>query len=162
MKYEKKSPGDSMVMLSQVMLPEDANPAGNVHGGTIMKLVDNAAYVAAVRHARKNSVTLGIDSFKFHYPVYVGELIIIRASVNYAGRTSMEIGVRVEAEHLITGTLRHTASAYLTFVSLGDNGRPTNIPSIIPATEIEKKRFQEAKDRRQLRLGNKIISNKKP
>lgn len=147
-----KSPRESMVVLSQVMLPEDANPAGNVHGGTIMKLVDNAAYVAAVRHSRKNSVTLGIDSFKFLYPVYVGELIIIKASVNFTGRTSMEIGVRIEAEHLTTGTVRHTASAYLTFVALGDNRRPTQIPPIIPETDIEKRRFREAEERRRLRL----------
>ncbi len=147
-----KTPEESRVVLSQVMLPEDANPAGNVHGGTIMKLVDNAAYVAAVRHARKNCVTLSIDSFKFHYPVYVGELIILKASVNYASRTSMEIGVRVEAEHLTTGTVRHTASAYLTFVALGDDRRPTPIARLKPVTETDKRRHEEALARRERRL----------
>jgi len=147
-----KTPKDSAVRLAQVMQPEDANPAGNVHGGTIMKLVDNAAYVVAVRHSRKNCVTLSIDSFKFHYPVYIGDLLIIKASVNYVGRTSMEIGVKIEAEHLFSGNIRHTASAYLTFVALGDDGRPTPVPGIIPQTEEEKRRFEEAKRRRELRL----------
>ena len=147
-----KSPRESAVILSQVMLPEDANPSGNVHGGTIMKLVDNAAYVVAVRHSRKNCVTLCIDSFKFLYPVYVGELVTLKASLNYVGRTSMEIGVRVEAEHLTSGTVRHTASAYLTFVALDENNRPTPIPPLIPETETEKRRYHEAKRRRAKRL----------
>ncbi len=147
-----KRPSDSAVRLAQVMQPEDANPAGNVHGGTIMKLVDNAAYVVAVRHSRKNCVTLSIDSFKFHYPVYIGDLLILKASVNYVGRTSMEIGVRIEAEHLFSGSVRHTASAYLTFVALGEDGKPTQVPKLIPETEEEKRRFEEAKRRRELRL----------
>ena len=147
-----KAPSESMVILSQIMLPEDANPSGNVHGGTIMKLVDNAAYVAAVRHSRKNCVTLSIDSFKFLYPVYVGELVILKACVNYVGRTSMEVGVRVEAEHLTTGTLRHTASAYLTFVALGPDSRPVEVPPLRPETDIEKRRYAEAIQRRRLRL----------
>jgi acyl-CoA hydrolase len=154
-----KSPSETALQLSQVMLPEDANSAGNVHGGTIMKLVDNAAYVVAVRHSRKNCVTLAVDSFKFLYPVYVGELLIIKASINYAGRTSMEIGVRVEAEHLITGSIRHTASAYLTFVALGKDGRPVPVPPVLPETEDEKRRLQEAEKRRQMRL--KLLSGLK-
>ena len=149
---EPKRPGDSAVRLAQVMQPEDANPAGNVHGGTIMKLVDNAAYVVAVRHSRKNCVTLSIDSFKFHYPVYIGDLLILKASVNYVGRTSMEIGVRIEAEHLFSGSVRHTASAYLTFVALGEDGRPAQVPKIMPQTDEEKRRYEEAERRRKLRL----------
>ena len=147
-----KTVQESAVRLAQVMQPEDANPAGNVHGGTIMKLVDNAAYVVAVRHSRKNCVTLSIDSFKFHYPVYIGDLLIVKASVNFVGNTSMEIGVKIEAEDLLKGTKRHTASAYLTFVALDENGKPTKVPRIIPQTLEEKRRYDEAKKRRELRL----------
>ncbi len=147
-----RCPSETRLELAQVMLPEDANPAGNVHGGTIMKIVDNAAFVVAVRHSRKNCVTLAVDSFKFLYPVYVGELLIVKAAINYAGRTSMEIGVRVEAEHLISGTRRHTASAYLTFVALGEDGRPVPIPPVIPESPDEKRRYEEAVERRKLRL----------
>ncbi len=152
MGYPGRSPEESRVILSQVMLPEDANPSGNVHGGTIMKLVDTAAYVAAVRHSRLNCVTLAIDSFKFLHPVYVGELLLLKASVNFAGRTSMEIGVRVEAENLMTGNFRHTASAYLTFVALDPQGKPSPVPPLHPVTSEERRRYEEARARRSRRL----------
>jgi acyl-CoA hydrolase len=134
------------------MLPEDANPAGNVHGGVIMKHVDTAAGVVAIRHARMNAVTASIDRLDFHNPVYVGDLLILKASLNLVGRTSMEAGVRVEAESLRTGEVRHTASAYLTFVALDANGAPAPVPPLILKTEEERRRHCEAQVRRQNRL----------
>ena len=120
------------------MLPADTNPTGNVHGGTIMKLIDNAAYVVAARHTAGNAVTVSIDRLDFHCPVFLGNLLTLKASMNRAGRTSMEVGVRVEAEDLMTGEVRHTSSAYLTFVALGADGRPTPVPDLI-AEKDEKK-----------------------
>ncbi|MEA3279117.1 MAG: acyl-CoA thioesterase, partial [Thermodesulfobacteriota bacterium] len=133
----------------------DANQAGNVHGGTIMKLIDTAAGIAAIRHCRTNVVTASMDRLDFYKPVFVGELVILRASINYVGTTSMEIGVRVEAEEIMTGKLRHTNSAYLTMVSLDENRKPMPVPEITPQTDDEKRRFKEgrarAKRRRELR-----------
>jgi acyl-CoA hydrolase len=137
------------------MNPEDANPMGNVHGGIIMKHVDSTGGCCAIRHARRLCVTASIDRLDFHYPVYVGNLLILKASVNMAGRTSMEVGVRVEAEDLITGEVRHTASAYLTFVALNEEGKPTGIPPLLAETEDEKRRSCEAAIRREWRLGEK-------
>jgi len=134
------------------MLPEDANPSGNVHGGVIMKHVDTAGGVAAIRHARMNAVTASIDRLDFHNPVYVGDLLILKASVNLVGRTSMEVGVRVEAENLHTGEVRHTASAYLTYVALGKSGVPAEVPSLILATDEDRRRNCEAQIRRENRL----------
>jgi len=141
----------SKVVLSQVMLPEDTNPAGNVHGGTIMKIIDNAAYVVASRHARTNTVTASIDKIDFHNPVFLGDLLILKASINWVGRSSMEIGVRVEAEDLKTGEIRHTSSAYLTFVALDDSGKPCPVPQLIIETEDEMRRNKEAQCRLKMR-----------
>ena len=149
---EGKNRSQSSVTTSYVMMPEDANPAGNVHGGIIMKHIDTTAGMVAFRHARKNSVTASIDSLVFHYPVFIGNLLRLKASVNLTGRTSMEIGVRVEAENLLTGDMRHTASAYLTFVSLDDEGKPCEIPPLIIETDDEERRNREAKERRSIRL----------
>lgn len=143
---------ETTVTMAQVMQPEDANPAGNVHGGVIMKLIDNAAYVVASRHAHLNTVTASIDRMSFHSPVFVGDLLFLKASINMASRSSMEIGVRVEAENFISGELRHTASAYLTFVAIDDNGRPVSVPPLVLATAEEKRRNREALDRRASRL----------
>ncbi len=143
---------ESAIIMAQLMNPEDANPAGNVHGGVIMKLIDNAAGCAAVRHSRSNVVTASIDRLDFYNPVFVGDLVTLKASLNFVGKTSMELGVRVEAETLITGHRRHTASAYLTFVALDSNGRPLSIPPLVLETDEEKRRNQEAKDRRKTRL----------
>ncbi len=152
---EGKSVGDSSVIIAQVMIPQDANPAGNVHGGVIMKLIDTAAAVVASRHARCNSVTASIDRLDFHNAVYVGDLLFFKASLNMVGRTSMEVGVRVEAENIITGGLRHTASAYLTFVALDEKGRPREVPPLIIKTEEEIRRNREAKIRREARLAER-------
>ncbi len=146
--------------MAQVMFPVDANPAGNVHGGTIMKLIDTAAGIAALRHCRTNVVTASMDRLDFHEPVLVGELLILRASINYVGTTSMEVGVRVGAENLMTGKVRHTNSAYLTMVSLDENREPAPVPKIIPETEDEKRRCDEGRIRAQQRIEMRQKKNK--
>ncbi len=141
---EGKKVSESMVTLSHVMQPQDANPAGNIHGGVIMKLIDNAAGVVAIRHARSNAVTASIDRLDFHYPVYVGDLVTLTASLNKVGRTSMDIGVRVESEKMISGASHHTASAYLTFVALKKDGKSQEVPPLILESDEEKRRLQDA------------------
>jgi uncharacterized protein (TIGR00369 family) len=152
---EGKRIRESAVIMAQLMNPEDANPAGNVHGGVIMRLIDNATGCAACRHARSNVVTASIDRLDFHNPVFVGDLVTLNASLNFVGKTSMELGVRVEAENLITGHKRHTASAYLTFVALDSNGRPLPLSPLVLETDEEKRRNQEAKERRKTRLAER-------
>jgi acyl-CoA hydrolase len=152
---EGKTIKDSSVTISYVMLPEDANPAGNVHGGVIMKHIDMTGGVVAMRHSRSNVVTASIDSLIFHYPVFVGDLVTLRASLNMVARSSMEIGVRVETENLYTGEKRHTASAYLTFVALDRNGRPSQVPPLILETDDEQRRNRQAAARREIRLAEK-------
>ena len=152
---EGKKIGESSAVMAQQMNPQDANPAGNVHGGVIMKLIDTAAGAVAVRHARSNAVTASIDRLDFHNPVFVGDFVTIRASLNLVGSTSMEVGVRVESENLITGERRHTASAYLTFVALDKKGQPTPLPSLTLESDDEKRRNREAKSRRETRLAEK-------
>ncbi len=139
-------------MLAVVMNPEDANPMGNVHGGAIMKLVDTAAGVVAIRHAGKPAVTASIDRLDFLSPVFVGDLVILRANLNHVGKTSMEVGVRVESENVLTGEVRHTASAYLSFVALDAKGRPSQVPPLILETEEDRRRNLEAGFRRTCRL----------
>ena len=152
---EARRISESRVVMAQVMIPQDANPAGNVHGGVIMKLIDTTAAVVASRHARSNTVTVSIDRLDFHHPVYVGDLLFFKGSLNMVGRTSMEVGVRVEAENILTGEIRHTASAYLTFVALDKEGRPAGVPPLIIETEDEIRRNREAKTRREARLAEK-------
>jgi len=142
----------SKTILSMQMLPVDANPMGNVHGGTILKLVDTAAAVAALRHARTNIVSASIDRMDFYRPVYVGDLLILKACVNYVGRTSIEVGVRIESENLKTGKVTHTGSSFVTYVALDEKGRPTPVPQAIPRTPDEKRRWREGKERREQRL----------
>ena len=148
---EEKSVGDSRVEMAQVMLPVDANQAGNVHGGSIMKLIDTAAGIVSLRHCRTNVVTASMDRLDFHEPVFIGELVILRASINYVGETSMEVGVRVEAENLMTGAVRHTNSAYLTMVALDENRKPREVPRIRPEGQEERRRFEEGKMRAERR-----------
>jgi len=147
----KKKTCESRVEMAQAMFPVDANPSGNVHGGTIMKLIDTAAGIAAHRHCRTNVVTASMDRLDFHEPIFVGELVVVRASINYVGQTSMEVGVRVEAENLMTGEVRHTNSAYLTIVSLDENRKPRPVPGVVAETEHEKRRFEEGRVRAQQR-----------
>jgi acyl-CoA hydrolase len=152
---EGKAVSETKITMAVQMNPEDANPAGNVHGGVIMKYVDTAAGVVAIRHGRKIAVTASIDRLDFHYPVFVGDLLILKACLNFVSRTSMEVGVRVEAENLLTGEVRHTASAYLTFVALDKNGKPTEVPPLIVETEEEKRRNCEAQIRREQRVAQR-------
>jgi uncharacterized protein (TIGR00369 family) len=152
---EGKRVEESSVVMSQLMTHQDTNLAGNVHGGVIMKLIDTASGVAAVRHARSNVVTASIDRLDFHHPVFVGDLLTLRANLNLVGRTSMEVGVRVETENPMTGVRRHTASAYLTYVALDRDGRPMPLPPLILETEEQMRRNREAKARRETRLAEK-------
>lgn len=149
---EGKKVTESSITVVQQMTQQDANLAGNVHGGVIMKLIDNTAGIVGVRHTGGNVVTASIDRIDFHSPVFVGDLLRVSASVNYVGKTSMEIGVRVEAENFVSGAVRHTGSAYLTFVSLDEKFKPRSITPIIPETEDEKRRSCEAEERKKLRL----------
>jgi len=150
-----KTIAESRLVSALQMQPYDANPAGNVHGGVIMKQVDTTAGMVAIRHSGMNVVTASIDRLDFFFPMYVGDLLILSASVNMVGRTSLEVGVRVEAENPRTGEKRHTASAYLTFVALDEKGKPCQVPELILETEEEKRRHQEAMERRKWRLAEK-------
>lgn len=138
--------------MSRAMLPSDANPFGNVHGGEVMKLIDSCAGTAAQRHARSRVVTARIDELSFLAPVYVGDLVTATASVNDVGSKSMEIGVRVEAENTLTGKTVHVSSAYLVFVATDADGRPIPVPPVVAETADERRRMTAAKARRALRL----------
>jgi acyl-CoA hydrolase len=133
----------------------DANSAGFVHGGVVMKICDEAAGIVAVKHCRRRIVTAAIDRMTFMHPVHVGELLTCRASLNAVWRTSMEVGVRVEAENPLTGERRHTSTAYLTMVALDEGGRPTPVPPLVPESPIEERRMREAELRRHNRLAER-------
>jgi acyl-CoA hydrolase len=143
---------ESISEYSELALPTDVNPLGNVLGGKVMHLVDLAAALAATRHTRLPVVTVSVDSLQFLEPVHVGELIVLRSSVNRVFRTSMEVGVKVMTENLLTGHRVHTCSAYLTFVALDESGKPTVAPQAIPESEEENRRYREAGQRREYRL----------
>ncbi len=159
---EGKPVSYSRLVMTIVMNPEDANPAGNVHGGVIMKYVDTAAGVVSIRHARKLAVTASIDRLDFYHPVFVGDLLILKASLNLVGRSSMEAGVRVEAENVLTGEVRHTASAYLTFVALDKLGKPLEVPPLILETPEDNRRNCEAIDRKRVWMEQKTSEWCKP
>ena len=137
---------------SELMMPQHANNLGHVFGGVILSMMDRASAVAAIRHARQNVVTVSVDRVDFREPIHLGDLVVMKASVNYAGRTSMEVGVRVEAENLVAGGRRHTNSCYLTFVAIDRNGRPMEVPELIPETPEERRRYAAAQERRRRRL----------
>ena len=137
------------------MRPQDANLAGNVHGGVVMLLCDEAGALAAIRHCRSRVVTAAMDRMIFLNPVNVGHLVMFRSCVNAAWRTSMEVGVRVEAEDITTGLITHTSSAYLTLVALDEDGRPREVPPLVPETDQEKRRHREAELRRENRLAER-------
>ena len=149
---ESKKVKATSITVVQQMTHQDANLAGNVHGGVILKLIDNTAGIVGVRHTGGNVVTASIDKVDFHSPVFVGDLLRVSASVNYVGRSSMEIGVRVEAENFVSGEVRHTGSAYLTFVALDEHFKPKQINQLILETEDEKRRNCEAQERKEARL----------
>jgi uncharacterized protein (TIGR00369 family) len=146
---------DSQVTLVQQMAPADANLLGNVHGGSIMKLVDTAAGLAAMKHVGGVVVTVAMDEMSFLEPVYLEDVVTVRATVNDVGRTSLEVGVRVDAENFVTGRKVHTSSAYLVFVALDTAGNPRPVPPIVAETPEEQQRQREAKLRREARLARK-------
>jgi acyl-CoA hydrolase len=149
---EGKKIGDSVTEYLELALPNDANQFGKVLGGKVMHLVDLAGAMAAMRHSRLPIVTASVDRLSFLHGVTIGHLIILRASVNRVFRTSMEVGVQVMTENLLTGERLHTCSAYLTFVAVDPQGKAMEIPPAIPETEDELRRFREAGERREYRL----------
>src|SRR5678816_2254361 len=152
---DSKTVSASRITLSQLMHPEHANLLGNVHGGWIMKLVDEAGALACMRHAQRKVVTVAIDSMVFRQPIRIGDLIILNAEVSYTGRTSMEAEVQVLAENPITGERTHTNTAYLVYVALDDSGRPSSVPPLKAETEDEELKMEKAKERQQRRLEQK-------
>lgn len=152
---EAKTVANSSVIMRHMVSQQDANLAGIMHGGVVMKHIDDAAGVVAIKHTGSNVVTASIDRLDFHHPVLIGNLLTIKACINMVGKSSMEIGVRVEAEDIISQKIRHTASAYLTFVALDENNRPSSAPPLEILTTDEKRRNQEAMDRKQVRLAEK-------
>jgi acyl-CoA hydrolase len=143
---------DSQVVLGQFMQPEHANALGNVHGGVIMKFIDEAGGLCATRHARRPAVTVAVDSLRFLSPVHVGDFVTFTAHLNWVGRTSMEVEVNVEAENLLTGQKTHTNSAYLVFVALNQEGRPVEVAGLILETEEERRRWMQGAQRQADRL----------
>jgi uncharacterized protein (TIGR00369 family) len=149
---EGKRVSETSVIMVQPMSPQDANHAGNVQGGIIMKLIDLAGGIVAQRHTRTNIVTASVDRIDFLHPVYIGDVLFLKASLNLVGHTSMEVGVKVEAENPMTGEIRHTASAYLTYVALGKDRKPMEVPRLILESDDEKRRNRDAQARRETRL----------
>lgn len=152
---KSKSVSSSQVVMTQLVLPSHTNSLNTIFGGTVMSWIDIAAAIAAQRHSNQVVVTASIDRLDFIAPIKKGWVVNLKASVNFASRTSMEVGVRVEAENPITSELFHTASAYLTFVAVDSAGKPTSIPDLVPETEIEQRRYKAAQKRREMRLAHK-------
>lgn len=150
-----KPVSESRVVLTQVMGVMEANVLGNVHGGVIMKLCDEAGGIAAAKHARHTAVTVTVDSMTFHSPVHIGDLLTVRAEVSWVGRTSMETRVVVTAENVVSGTITHTNTAFFVYVALDENGRPTPVPPLICTTEEEKARYEEGELRQRYRLAER-------
>ncbi len=150
---DDNSPNDDRrsIIMAEVMAPEMANFHGNVHGGHILRLLDQVAYVCASRYSGQYIVTLSVDQVIFKEPIHVGELVSFHASVNYVGNTSMEVGIRVIAENLLTRETRHTNTCYFTMVALDKNRRPTKVPPLELHTEVQKRRHQDAVLRREKR-----------
>jgi acyl-CoA hydrolase len=158
----EKNVNESLVTTYKIMMPEHSNPSPdthftNVNGGIILNEIDNVAGIAALRHTRTRTVTASLDAMDFLHPVKVGELLIIKASVNWVGNTSMEVGVKVIAENLFTGETNVTGRAYLTFVAIDENGNPISAPKLIPESDEEKRRFRQAQERRKNRLEHRQI-----
>lgn len=152
---DTQSPAASAVTLAQMMLPSDANPWGNVHGGTIMKLADTAAGIAATRHARHRAVTVMMDSMTFMAPVYVGDVVHVHARLTWTGRTSMEVQVQVDAENPLTRQVTHTSTAYLVYVALDDDGNPCAVPALRLESDQDRQLWVEAEARRDYRLSSR-------
>ena len=143
---------DSAFTLSQFMLPEHSNSQGRVHGGVVLKLCDECGGIVAARHARRPVVTVTVDSVTFHRPIELGSLLLIHGRLTYVGTTSLEVELRVEAENLLTGEITHTNSAYFVYVALDDKLRPTPVPSLELLDDAERRRFEQGRERQQVRL----------
>ncbi len=150
-----KTVGESRVNLAQLMQPEHANNHGNVHGGWIMKLIDEAGALACMRHAQRRVVTVAVDQMMFRQPIRIGDLVTLTAEVSYAGRTSLEARVEVIAENPVTGEYVHTNTAYCVYVALDNDGKPTQVPPLIPETDIHRQRMERAKQRQAYRLSRR-------
>jgi acyl-CoA hydrolase len=150
-----KTVSESRITLTQLMGPGSANTLGNVHGGQLMKLSDEAGGMAASKHARRHVVTVAVDSMTFHSPVHIGNLVTVTAEVTWTGRTSMETRVVVTAEDVIRGTVSHTNTAYFVYVALDEEGRATPVPPLIRLSEEEDERFKRAAARQANRLKNR-------
>ena len=159
---KSKNVKQSQVIMHELVLPNDTNLLGNILGGRVMHLMDICAAMSAYKHARRPVVTASVDHLDFLAPAKKGDIVILKSSVNYVHKTSMEVGVRIEAETPLTGEVRHTATAYLTFVALNDNNKPMSIPDIDPETDKERYRYSEGKKRSLNRKGRlKNLKNKK-
>jgi acyl-CoA hydrolase len=152
---EPKTPSESSTTLARWMGIQDANSGGNVHGGTVMKLADEAAGLAAIKHSRQRVVTAAMDRMNFLYPIRIGDLVTFSATVNAVWRSSMEVGVRVDAENPRTGEIRHTNTAYITMVAIDDTERPTSVPPLMATNPTEERRMREAELRRENRLAER-------
>jgi acyl-CoA hydrolase len=152
---------DSQVEMTQLVLPNDTNQLGNLLGGRLMEWMDIAAAIAAQRHSNRICVTISVDNLVFHHPIKLGEVVTLRASVNRVFGTSLEVGVRVEAENQLTGEKKISNTAYLTFVAIDGHNKPLKIHEIVPETALERKRYKEALERRLLRLGEYPAKKKK-
>ena len=159
-KHTGKPVSESHVEMTEIVLPNDANILGNILGGKVMHLIDIACAIAAHRHCRRPVVTAAMDSLDFRHPIKVGELIIIKASVNHVFKTSMECGAKVFSENLGTGERKHTSSAYLTFVALDEKKRPMQVSPVVPETKDEKRRWKGAEIRREFRMRQKALLRK--
>jgi acyl-CoA hydrolase len=147
---------------SALMMPLDENARGHVFGGVVLAMMDKAAAVCAIRHARTSCVTVSVDRVDFRQPILVGDLVHMKASVNFVGRTSMEIGIRIEAENMLLGTRRHTNSCYVTYVALDRDGKPAEVPALVPETDADKRRFEAGRERRRRREEVRAAENAKP
>ena len=144
-------PGNAQLTMSVLMTPDMANFSGNVHGGALLKLLDEVAYACASRYAGRYVVTLSVDQVTFREPIHVGELVTFLASVNYTGRSSMEVGIKVVTEDIRARSVRHTNSCFFTMVAMGDDGRPVAVPTRETPTEEERRRFEQGRQRREIR-----------
>jgi acyl-CoA hydrolase len=153
---EGRTVDETRVVMSRIMQPPDANSWGNVHGGAIMRLVDEAGGAVAIRHSRRQAVTVAIDRMVFKHPVYIGDLLTIRACLNYSGHTSMEVQAEIEAENMRTGEVRSSGTCYLVYVALDDQGRPAPVPPLLVRTDEERARWRAAEERRAARTTQAI------
>lgn len=151
-----KTVHESRTLISQLMMPNDANHLGSIHGGVILSIADKAAYVCACRHADSYCVTASVDRVSFDSPIHVGQLVTFDATIRYAGKTSMEIGIDIYAEDLLTKIKTHTNTCYFTMVAIDENRKPKPIPQLILETAQDKERFEEAKLRKELSLKYRI------